>query len=251
MITARLARGKDMGMEPYYYRENIRKTLEEDSAEIAAGFIDIIKGNLRVQLKLVNYFKGLPISYPATPVEMAGCVLELDVHPQQAVALEQTGSTFIKCSYFDRPMLADVKDADVRRMMASLSNFRFVEILAEQRVSLRLKLEPPCDAQIVGDGGPVDGKVLDISLGGVSIRTSCPSNLRESDEVKLKLMVPNLLQSGGTSLEVRSTVVAVGSEEEGEVCRFAIELDPHVEGVISRFIFQRQVDLIRELKEQS
>lgn len=237
-------------MEPYYYREDIRKSLKEDSAEIAAGFRDIIKDGLRVQLKLVNYFKGLPISYPATPIEMTGSVLELDVHPQQAVALEQTGCAFIKCSYFDRPMLADVKDADVRRMMATLSNFRFVEILAEQRVSLRLKLEPPCDAQIIGDGEPVDGKVLDISLGGASIRPSRPSFLREGKETQLKVMVPNLLQGGDTELEVKATVVAIG-RDDGEVCRFSFESDPHVEGVISRFIFQRQVDLIRELKEQS
>lgn len=238
-------------MEPYYYRENIKKSLKEDSAEIAAGFREIIKGGLRVQLKLVNYFKGLPISYPATPVDFTGTTLELDVHPQQAVALEQTGCTFVKCSYFDRPMLADVKDADVRRMMASLANFRFVEILAEQRVSLRLKLEPPCDAQIIGDADTIDGEVLDISLGGVSIRASRPSYLREGKEALLKVMVPNLLQSGETQLELRARVVAVAHEEQGEVCRFSIESDPHVEGVISRFIFQRQVDLIRELKEQS
>lgn len=237
-------------MEPYYYREDIKKSLKEDSAEIAAGFRDIIKDGLRVQLKLVNYFKGLPISYPATPIEMNGSVLELDVHPQQAVALEHTGSAFIKCSYFDRPMLADVKDADVRRMMASLANFRFVEILAEQRVSLRLKLEPPCDAEIIGDGEPIDGKVHDISLGGVSIRPSRPSYLREGIEVLLKVMVPNLLQGGETGLEVKATVVAV-DRDDGEICRFSFEADPHVEEVISRFIFQRQVDLIRELKEQS
>ena len=238
-------------MEPYFYRTRIRKTLEEDRAEIVAAFRDIIKRDLRVQLKLVNYYKGLPISYPATLVEVIGDVLELDVHPQQAVALEQTKRTCLKCSHFELPLLADVRDTDVRRMMASVCNMNYVEIMAEQRSSLRLELEPPCDAEIRAEGGSMGGKVLDISLGGCSIRTPGPCQLAPGTEVQLRLMVPNLLQESMTPVEISSTVVGSASDADGDLCRFSICSDSHAEGIISRFIFQRQVDLIRELKEQS
>lgn len=238
-------------MEPYFYRTKIRNTLEEDRAEIAAGFRDILKSGLGVKIKLVNYYKGLPISYPATLVEAIGDVLELDVHPQQAVALEQSKRTCIKCSHFDFALLADVKDADVRKMIATLCNMNYVEIMAEQRTALRLELEPPCDAEILAEGGAMGGKVLDISLGGCSIRTPGPSQLAQGTEVLLRVMVPNLLQESQTPVEIKSTVMGNASDEEGDICRFAITSDPYAEGVISRFLFQRQVDLIRELKEQS
>jgi len=238
-------------MERHYYRESIKQSVGEDCAEIVAGFRDIIKSGARVGLRLVNYYKGLPISYPATLVEMTGGVLELDVHAQQAVALESTRCTFIKCAHFEHPLLAEVQNVDVRRMMASLYRFRFVEIMAEQRVSLRLELEPPSDAEILGEGGGVAGKVLDISLGGFSIRPSQICQLDKGAEVPLRVMVPNLLQNTHTCLEINSRVINAGTEENGNICRFSILSDPHAEGVISRFIFQRQVDIIREIKEQS
>ena len=238
-------------MDPHCYCAVVSKTAEEDSVEIVAGFRDVIKRGARVGLRLVNYYKGLPISYPATLVEMNNGVLELDLHQQQAVALEATRWTFVKCSLFPHPLLATVKDVDVRRMMASLQKFTFVDILAEQRTSLRLELEPPSDAEILLDGGTVEGKVLDISLGGFSIRPSRPCEVAKGSSVRLRVKVPNLLQNTQTVLELDSVVVDVAPEQSGGVCRFSINSDPHAEGVISRFIFQRQVDIIRELKEQS
>lgn len=238
-------------MEPYYYRISIRKSIEEDNADIVAGFKEILKRGLKVQLKLVNYYKGLPISYPATLVEVNGDVVELDVHPQQAVALQSTGRTCVKCSHFHLPLLAEVKDADVRRMMASLSRFSFVDIMAEQRASLRLELDPPCDAEIRVAADPLAGKVLDVSLGGFSIRTSRPCPLSKGDEARVKLIVPNLVQNSVMPLEVTATLVGTSQDQEGEILRFSTPADPYAESVLSRFIFQRQVDLIREIKEQS
>lgn len=236
-------------MDPHFYRPVIKKTAEEDCADIVFGFRDIIKSGSPVALRLVNYYKGLPISYPATLVEMSNGVLELDVHQQQAVALESTRWTFVKCARFPHSLLAEVKDVDVRRMMASLHNFSYVEILAEQRTSLRLELEPPGDAEILIDGGAVQGKVQDISLGGFSIRPEKPCELAKGGVVRLKVMVPNLLQNTQTAVEIDSRIIEVTADDYGGICRFSISSDPQAEGIISRFIFQRQVDIVRELKE--
>lgn len=238
-------------MDPYYYQTGIRKSIEEDRAEIMAAFRDIVQGGLGVQLKLVNYYKGLPISYPATLVEVNGDVLELDVHPQQAVALGVSKRTCIKCSHFDSHLLAEVKDSDVRRMMASLTNLSYVQIMAEQRVSLRLELEEPCQALLKLAGGTEEAQVLDISLGGFSVRTNRSCGLEKGAEVQLKVMVPNLVQNSDIPVEMTATVVGGECDADGELIRFSIASDPNAEGIISRFIFQRQVDLIREIKDQS
>lgn len=238
-------------MEPTFYRAALKNSLEEDCAEILAGFRDIIKRGSGTGVKLVNYYKGLPISYAATLVEVSGEVLELDVHPQQAVALGMSGRTCIKCGNFAHALLAEVKDADVRRMMASLHRFSYVDILAEQRASLRLQLEPACEAEITLQGGKLEARALDVSLGGFSVRTSQPTQLAKGDEVLLKVMIPNQLHNTVTPLQVNATVVATSSEADGDLCRFSICSDPQAEGVLSRFIFQLQVELIRELKEMS
>ncbi|GFO62735.1 PilZ domain-containing protein [Geomonas paludis] len=238
-------------MEPNFYRPTVQNSLEHDSAEILSGFRDIIKSGAGTRVKLLNYYKGLPISYPATLVEVSGQILELDVHPQQAVALGLSGRTCIKCGTFSHTLLADVKDADVRRMMASLHNFSYVDLMAEQRASLRLELDPPCEAEITVAGRTVAAQALDVSLGGFSALSAQPSQLVKGDEVLLKVLMPNLLHNTVSRLELPATVVDVACGDGGDLCRFSISSDAQAEGVLSRFIFQRQVDLIRELKEMS
>jgi hypothetical protein len=234
-----------------FYRIHTKQTQEEDAAEIAAGFKDIIKRGARVNFRLVNYYKGLPISYPATLYEFDHGTLELDVHQQQAVALEATRFGFIKCDYFQNPILAEVKNVDVFKMTAALRNFVYVEILAEQRSALRLELDPHTEAEIEADGALLTGKVLDASLGGFSIRTSQPCELAQGTEVTLRVMVPNLLQRTESRVVASGRHIDTVTKEDGQTSRFSIVSDPQNEGLISRFLFQRQVEIIRELKEQS
>ena len=234
----------------HLYRTNIKKTLDEDRADIVAQFQEIVRQGTRVGLRLVNYYKGLPLSYPATLVEMDRGTLELDVHQQQAVALNASRYTFIKCDAFVNPILAEVQNVNVRRMAVSLNKFVFVDIMAEQRNALRLELEPPTDAQIKGESFLVSGKVFDISLGGCSIVAAERCELAKAEQVTLTFFIPNLLQDTQSSVEVPSRHVETLSESGADICRFTINADAQSEALISRYVFQRQVEIIRELKEQ-
>ena len=234
-----------------YYRTKIKKSVDEDRAQIIAGFCDIIKRGLTVGFRLVSYYRGLPLSYPATIVEMDRGFLELDVHKQQAVALCANRHTFIKCDYFDCPILAEAQNVNVRTMTASLRGFTFVQIMAEHRNSLRLELEPRTAAEIDLNGKVVTGKVIDISLGGFSIEIEERVDIPEKAEVPLMVMVPNLLQNTMTRLETKARHVGTSQGAGSDVSRFSFAADPVAEGLISRFIFQRQVEIIRELKDKS
>lgn len=244
---------KGMGIMDYarFYRIHTKKTPEEDAAEIGAGFQDITKRGARVYFRLVNYYKGLPISYPATLYEFSQGTLELDVHRQQAIAMEATRFSFIKCDYFQNPIFAEVKNLDVFKMTAALRNFAYVEILAEQRSALRLELEPQTDAEIEADGTLLAGKTLDASLGGFSIRTAHPCQLVQGAEVTLRVMVPNLLQGTESRVVASGRHIETVTKGDCQTSRFSIVSDPQSEGPISRFLFQRQVEIIRELKDQS
>jgi len=231
------------------YRTCTRQTVEEDRAQIAAGFQDLIK-RAQLRARLVNYYKGLLLSYPATLVELQHGILELDLHPQQAVALDATGYTFIRCDHFDCAILAQRQNVNLRNQAASLRDFAFVEIMAEQRRALRLELEPQTEAQIVADALSMPAKVLDISLEGTSVRPAGECQLARGADVTLSLMVPNLLQETLSAVEVAARHIHTTLRADGgQVCRFSFN-EVQGEGAIARYIFQRQVELIRELKEQ-
>jgi hypothetical protein len=235
----------------HVYRSCIRKSLDEDRAEIATAFQDIVKRRVRVDLRLVNYHKGLPISYPATLVDADRGLLELDLHQQQAVVLNATRYTFIKCDHFHCAILAEVQSVNLRQMAASLRNFAFVEIMAEQRNTLRLELEPQTDAEIRGTDLLMPGKVLDLSLEGVSLLPEEHCELKKGAEVMLRVMVPNLLHNTLTPLETKATHIVTTGPRGSQICRFSFPVDTQSQALISRYIFQRQVEIIRELKEQT
>jgi len=231
------------------YHTRIKKSVDEDRATIVAAFQDIIKCGVRTSFRLLNYYKGLPISYPATIVELNNGILELDVHQQQTVAIERSKLVFIKCDYFDCAILAEVQSADIRRMTASLRNFKFVEVMAERRDALRLQLDPPTEAEISRATTKLSGKLFDISLGGFSIRTEERCPVGNHEEVRLRVMVPNLLQNTLTRVETTACHLETTNEGNDFICRFSFQADAQSETTISRFIFQRQVEIIREIKE--
>lgn len=234
-----------------FYRNNTKKSLHEDHSEIVAGFNEIIKSGLRVNCKLVNYYKGLPVTYPATPVEVHQGTLELDVNQQQAAALEASRYAFVKCDYFDSAILAEIREVNVPRMTASLHNFSFVEILAERRAALRLEVVPQTDAEIRTSSYTIAGKLRDVSLGGFSIVPSQPCPLGNGSEVTLVIAIPNLLQGREDRIQTKATLVDSVHQDAYDICRFSFEADSQTENLISRFIFQRQVEIIKELKERS
>jgi len=232
-----------------YYRTNVKKSIDEDRAVIVAGFQDILKRGLRVSCKLVNYYKGLPLSYPATIVEIDRGILEVDVHKQQAVVMEKNRYTFIKCDYFDSPIMAKAQNVNVANMMASLHTFTFVQIMAESRNSLRLELEPQTETVLKWQGASLDAKLIELSLGGCSARAQERCQIPIGEEISLKLMVPNLLQNTVNPLNTAAKLMAVTDEDGWDICRFSLAPDPQAEALLSRYIFQRQVEIIRELKE--
>jgi len=234
----------------HYFHTRTKVSVDADRAGISAGFQDLVREGLNLKLRLSTYYKGLPISYPAIIDDYGFGVLNLEVHQQQAVALETVRRAFISCDHFDCSLLCEVVSVDVRRRSAALKNFSFVDVMAERRESLRLQLEPRTPAEILGVG-LVAGALSDISLGGCCIRTERHTQLQRGSEYKLRLKIPNLLQKTMNNVEIPARFLDCTSDRDNDICSFAFSADASEETVISRYTFQRQVEIVRELKDAS
>jgi hypothetical protein len=234
----------------HLYTTRIENTIDDDLQHILATFKELINKG-KTGIKLINYYQGLPLCYPATMVSVDREILDLDINPQQAVAIQREHYTFIRHNAFKHDVCAHVQYVNVKRRAVSLKNFFFVEIMAEQRNSIRLVMDPPADATFDIQGVQVNGKLLDISMTGAAVKVEQLPELEEGFETTLHIMLPNIIQNTHDLSQLPAQHVATKKLEDSYKCIFSITPDKILEQHISKYIFQRQVEIIRDLKDAS
>jgi hypothetical protein len=228
-----------------------QKSVDEDLAFIQETFRDLIKKG-KSGVKLINYYNGLPLSFPATMMSIDHCMLDLDVHPQQAVAIERDRYTFLRCDAFKQDICATIQYVNVQKRAATLTKFFFIEIQAERRNAVRLNLTPPTEASFECDGvSLIHGKLIDLSMNGLAITTHSVPNCGEGLEAHIQILLPNILQNTLSSFKIPAIFVGAIEGENSYLCKFSISADKNLEQTISKYIFQRQVEIIQELRDAS
>ncbi len=234
------------------YSTRIQKTFDEDQADIFYALRAELAKNPKIEVQLINYHKGLPVSYNANIVGVDKGALELDVTPHQAVTISTERYTFLRSKLFKFPILARAQYVSVKHKAISLRKLCFVEIMAERRKHLRLELDPPINAMFNSSAGIVKGKLIELSMGGAVISVSQSLEEVLGEDVSLSLMVPDAEQNTVYNMKLPSKIVKVSEEKEQKRYIFSINTDDKIsDRVIAKYLFNRQVEIIRELKEAS
>lgn len=227
------------------YSTRIQKSFDEDQEEI----ISILRGKPKQVLKLINYYNGLPFSYPATIASIERGIVDMDVRIEQAYAIQKCSSTFIRSPLFKYDVFARAQYVNIQRMAASFVKFSYVEIMAERRNFIRLVPDPHPEAAIKSDLGIFTGSVYDLSLSGVNILVpiSCP--LEVGAETTVSFSVTNSDQTVTIQLAaVPARLIAIIGDTLPREHRFVITPDKNLERQLSQYIFKRQVEIINEVK---
>ncbi len=227
------------------YSTRIQKTFDEDQAEI----ISILKANHGKTLKLINYYMGMPLSYPASIVQVDRGVVDLDVQPQQAFTIEHSRSAFIRSPIFKYDVFAQAQYVNIRKRAATFVKFCYVEIMAEKRNFIRLELKPAPDAVIESPLGIIDGKLNDISLSGLNLllENYCP--LERDSKMPVSFLLKTTEQNLSFNLNISATLIKIIDEAPPYKYAFSITPEKHLESQLSQFIFQRQIEIIREIRD--
>jgi hypothetical protein len=234
----------------HLYTTKIEKNFDDDQAYIIETFRDLLKQGKTV-IKLLNYYQGLPLCFPATIVSIEHDIIDLDINPQQAVAIERDHHTFIRCDAFKHDICAHVQYVNVLKRAAALKKFFFVEIMAEQRNTIRLVMDPPAEALFEVGGTKVNGSLIDISMSGAAVRVEHLPECGEGFETTLQIKLPNIIQNSYEISLVPARHVATKDRDNSYLFIFSITPDQVLEQHISKYIFQRQVEIIRDLKDAS
>ena len=217
---------------------------EKQDAQQILGIIGAIKaGKLKNDLVLLNYFREIPVSYRASVETVENDFAELLVNQIQAVVILVEKLTVLKSGHFPRDVIANANYVNVEKSRIVLSSFSYALVRADRRMSVRVELSEPIHACFNYRDGMVRGMLHDMSLTGVSINTDEDPGIPLTEKGELSVTLPaGVITLPASLLKVVATV-------EGYRLVFEMETTRATELNISQYIFRRQLQIIRELKD--
>jgi len=215
----------------------------EDSARILETLAAMKSGKLKNDLRLLNFYMEVPVSYGAWVETVEENFAELLVHQVQAVVIAQEKVTILKSSHFPKDVAANVTYVNVEKSKVVLSNLGYAIVRADRRMSVRVEMGEAINACFQCQDVKVEGKLHDMSLTGMSLLVEHDPGITVSEKGELAIALP-----GGT-ITAPASLLKIVTLASG--CRLILEIEPErtAEHSISQYIFQRQVEIIKELKE--
>ncbi|MGD0585127.1 MAG: PilZ domain-containing protein [Oryzomonas sp.] len=217
-----------------------------DGAAIIKVFSEIAAGRLKSDIMLLNYYDEVPVSYGSIIAAVDGDRIELKVHEHQALILKHDNSTLIKSRHFHHELGVHcyASYVNIAKKTAILHNFAYAQIRAERREAVRVKVRDRLPTKFSYDGVTIEGNLLDISGCGLSIQSDLVPATKSDQGGLLSFTL------AGTPVTVAGSFVRATAEgSDGHVCVFKIKPDRMTDNIIGRFIYQRQVEIIQQLRE--
>jgi len=228
------------------YSTRIQKSFDEDQEEIIA----ILKSAPpKTVFKLINYFKGMPVSYSATVNAVERNDVDMDIQGEQAFTVEHCRSVFIRSPLFKHDVFAHAQYVNIKKRAATFSKLSYVEIVAERRNFIRIKPEPSPAAVIETPLGTIEGHLYDISLTGLNISIDDYCEIERGIEVKIKSTFRNIEQDLTVNLNVTGSLVTIKDDSRPYSFIFTFRPDKELERHLSQYVFKRQIEIIREIKD--
>jgi hypothetical protein len=230
-------------MQSHYHLLSTADVRENEDSIIET--LDAIMSNKLVNdIRLLNYYREVPISFKGLIDFIDRGIVEMSVHQLQAVLMGEQKEVLLRSAHLANDVLAKVNM--VRSDLAFLSHFSYVQITADRRSAVRVGVTDKIEAAFEADGCEVQGRLVDISTGGMAFLVE-PGSRELNEALKGNLAVS--LQ--GRRVCSPGLLLNQFSQPPGD--KFAFQLMPNtkVEEVISHFVFQTQSEIIRELKERA
>ncbi len=227
-----------------HYRLLPEADLQKDEGEILEILKAFMTNRLDNDIKLLNYYREVPINFNASIDEIERGTVELTVHQLQAVLMKQQKETFVRSSHFKHDVIARVTRADPEKCFAFLTQFSYVQILADRRAHVRVEVSE--NIEVAFSAGPLrlQGRLQDISIGGMAFTAPGQQGIEENLQGQIAFAL--------RGKRLAFPAILVRMEDDPPQQRFIIQYTPEskYEEVISHFAFQTQSEIIRELKEK-
>jgi len=244
---------KQLKMSFGYDPRSIKRS--SDTKVIIAKFM-LAEGEER-QIKLINVYKGVPISHEGTVVKVINDRITIKFHVGQSLLLNLEGQTYILSKLFPKPIKAAVMTINTNDQIAILTNFSFSDPDFRKREHIRVELDYD-DAPTVVIGASdsnvrLFGKLNDISLYGVGVvvialQDIIKRSFSENAEVELTFSLP--FKDKGEPLKFNLWGKIRHIDRSQENFKLGIQTFPTQKMLpyLQKFISQRQAEILEEIE---
>lgn len=231
-----------------HYNKIIKGTEHEDGLVIAQA----LKGMVGNTFTLLNYYKELPFTYSARLINIENDMAEFELHELQAKLISRDHKTIIRAHSkmsIREDILGEVFYVNVARKTAILCKFCYVRVNSDDRKYVRVLLDKPIGADIITDDMVVNGVIRNISLGGGYLESDESCHFSPGDEITIILRLSDITTGEIREIAVPGTLIKILNDTSP--ITYVLEFNPGKtsQQVISYFINQRQVEIIKELKD--
>jgi hypothetical protein len=232
----------------HYYDKVVKGTEREDSLVIVQHLQQLVGSTFQ----LLNYYKEIPVSYDARLISVENEMAEFEVHDYQAKVIALEHMTLIRAHEkfpFREDIVGEAFYVNIARKKTILCKFGYARIRSDMRRFVRVVLDIPVQAELIAANDMFKGRVVDISLGGACLRLDAKEPLPAGIDVNLFIRLPNLVTNSINEIALVATVVKVWGEAAPFNCIVEFHPEKHSQQQISYYINQRQVEIIKELKD--
>jgi hypothetical protein len=236
-------------------------------------------------IRLLNIYKGLPISYDATISSLGDSEIHVISNKYQISCLYHQRETFIRSEDLPFVIRSQVISLNLAKEDAVLANFEMAQNSIGNRMNIRVEPEEHLVGSIQFKGLPtkVMAAIADISIHGASIYIEdflFPVRLfQPGNEISMSILIPEILiqktkktltsqiidsrnvrslvrsgppfvSDGNIEINAWGKILAVRPELHANRYRVSVKLfiKDQERAVVSQYISQRQTEIIRDLR---
>ncbi len=233
-----------------YKTSSSEDTLEE--TDVLRQFLtNIMAGQL--PLKLLNIYKGLPISTPTKILKMEEDKIIVTAEKIQKFVMESEKEVVLQSAHLPSDLHADVHFVDASRPLAILKHLKTMKTSINNRKHTRVTVTSRLPITLKLGKSHYTGYMHDISINSIAILFN-PDKFEENElkdrtaEVSFKLPWEN--EEGFVNISVQANVLFNRNEKEFHKVIVLLEPDDICESYIFDYIYKRQKELIKEIKSR-
>ena len=168
---------------------------------------------LKKEIRLINAYKGLPISFPGQVLSVTGSNVLVKVDRSQIVCMYRDHDTFIQGETFKETVKAYLAQIDLSKLEVIISYFEVPDTSFNDRSNIRVEPGSPIAGNIKTRETriPFRGQLADISENGMGIfieeRSYHPNVYRTGAEIVIEISLPSVNKVGTRTVVNYGTAV--------------------------------------------